>query len=500
MERELMYIDGRWVESVSGRWRGDEDPSTGEIFAEVPDGVAADADLAVEAARRAFDEGPWPRMTPEERRRSLLRLAEVLNRRTAQYVPVVGRDTGCPIRMAEMFQVAVPVGHLSAFADQALLLSEARALPIGDAPSFGQSEVRRVPMGVCAAFVPFNFPLFMSIWKFGQAAAMGNTVVLKASPLTPLGTNELARACEEAGIPPGVINVVHGDVEIGERLVRHPGVDRISFTGSTAVGRKIMEMAASTVKRVTLELGGKSPSVVLDDADLELAVRGTLFGSFIHSGQACVATTRLLVPGSRHDEVIDLVRDRVAPMTVGPWDDFATDIGPLISRAQLEKVESYVDHAVDEGAKVLTGGRRADLGNGGYYYEPTVLVDVRNDMKVACDEVFGPVLSVIRYDGGDAEAVRLANDSIYGLGATVWGGDLSRARNVASQLRAGSVWVNDFGALDPRTPFGGFKQSGFGREFSPEGAFEYTELQHLYTALDQDRDRRPYSLICLDWE
>jgi acyl-CoA reductase-like NAD-dependent aldehyde dehydrogenase len=428
-----------------------------------------------------------------------MRLAEALARRTETLVPLIGRDTGCPIRMAEMFQVAAPLGHLSAFADQALLLDQPAALPITDAPTFGQSEVRRVAMGVCGAYVPFNFPLFMSIWKFGQAAAMGNTVVLKASPLTPLGTNELAAACEEADIPPGVVNVVHGDVEVGERLARHPAVDRISFTGSTAVGRRIMEMAAGTVKRVTLELGGKSPSVVLDDADLELAVRGTLFAAFIHSGQACVATTRLLVPGSRYDEVVDLLRDRVASMTVGPWDDDATDIGPLISARQLERVETYVQGAVGEGAKVLTGGRRVDLG-GGHYYEPTVLIGVGNDMQVACDEVFGPVLSVIRYDGGDAEALALANDTIYGLGATVWGADLARARAVAARIRAGSVWVNDFAALDPRAPFGGFKQSGFGREFSPEGAFEYTELQHLYTALDQDRERRPYSLICLEWE
>jgi aldehyde dehydrogenase (NAD+) len=493
-----MYVDGEWVPSVSGRWRPDEDPSTGEVFAEVPDGVAEDVDRAVAAARRAFDEGPWPRLTPSDRRGHLLRLAEALARRAEYLVSVVGRDTGCPIRMAEMFQVAAPVGHLGAFADQALLLEEPRALPITDAPSFGQSEIRRVPMGVCAAFVPFNFPLFMSIWKFGQASAMGNTVVLKASPLTPLGTNELARACAEVGFPAGVINVVHGDVEVGERLARHRGVDRISFTGSTAVGRKVMEMAAATVKRVTLELGGKSPSIVLDDADLELAVRGSLFGSLIHAGQACVATTRLLAPASRYDEIVDRLSERVAPMTVGPWDDYATDVGPLISRAQLEKVEAYVGSAVDEGAKILTGGRRVELG-GGYYHEPTVLVGVRNDMKVACDEVFGPVLSVIRYDG-DAEAVRIANDSIYGLGATVWGGDLSRARGVASRIRAGSVWVNDFGALDPRTPFGGFKQSGFGREFSAEGAFEYTELQHIYTALDQDHERRPYSLVCLDWD
>ncbi|MGH9035579.1 MAG: aldehyde dehydrogenase family protein, partial [Acidimicrobiia bacterium] len=427
-----------------------------------------------------------------------LALARELSRMSDDLVPLLARDTGCPLRTAEMFQVAAPVGHLLDFADQALLLAEPRALPVNDAPFFGQSEVRRLPVGVCAAFVPYNFPLFMSIWKFGQAAAMGNTMVLKASPLTPLGCNELARACEVVGVPPGVINVVHGDVEVGEALVRHPAVDKVSFTGSTVVGRRIMEMAAGTIKRVTLELGGKSPSIVLDDADLDLAVRGTVFGAFIHAGQACVATTRMLVPAARYDEVVDMLRERVSAMTVGPWDDFATDVGPLINAAAVEKVEQYVALALDEGAKVLTGGRRADLGQG-YYHEPTVLVDVGNRMQAACDEIFGPVLSVIRYEG-DAEAVRLANDTIYGLGAVVWGGDLKRARDVAGRVRAGSVWVNDFAALDPRAPFGGFKQSGLGREFSPEGAFEYTEMQHLYTALDQDVDSRPYNLACLEWD
>jgi len=496
--RELSYINGQWTEPASGRWRPVEDPSTGEYYAEVPDGDADDADRAVAAARAAFDSGVWSGLRPEERREHLIRLAGALSGRSDELIPLISRDAGCPIRLTDMFQVGTPIGHLYDFADQALLL-QARGYPIDHHPSFGHSEVRREPIGVCVGFSPYNFPLFMNIWKMAPAVAMGNTVVLKPSPLTPLAANELARACEEVGFPPGVINVVHGDAAVGERLVGHPGVNRVSFTGSTAVGRRIMEVASRSVKRVTLELGGKSPSVVLDDTDLELAVRGTVFASMVHAGQACVCTTRMLVPSSRYDETVDLLRERVAAVRVGPADDYASDIGPLISAAQRDKVEAYVASALDEGAKVLVGGRRPPGLSGGHYFEPTVLVDVTNDMRVAQEEIFGPVLSVIRYDTDD-EAVAIANDTVYGLGAVVWGDDLTRARSVAGRIQAGSVWVNDFAVISSKAPFGGYKQSGVGRELSAEGALEYTELKHLYTALDKDRDSRPYALICFDWD
>lgn len=499
MERALNYIDGQWVESASGRWRATEDPSTGETFAEVPDGDREDAERAVAAARRAFDEGPWPRLHPAERRRYLLRLGEVLSARSAELGDLIIRDAGCPARVSELMQVATPIGHLEDFAEHALLLRTSTAFPIQEEPFLGQSEVRREPIGVCVGFAPYNFPLFMNIWKLAPAVAMGNTVVLKPSPLSPLAASELARACDEVGFPAGVVNVVHGDVEPGDALVRHPGVNKISFTGSTAVGRKVMEGAAGTIKRLTLELGGKSANIILDDADLELAVRGSIFGAYVHAGQGCVCGTRLLVPSARYDEIVDLLRDRVAAMVVGSAHDYDTDLGPLISAAQLDKVERYVASALDEGAKVLIGGRRPRGFDRGYYYEPTVLVDVRNGMKVACEEIFGPVLSVIRYET-DAEALRIANDSIYGLGAIVWSGDLRRAREMARGLQAGTVWINDFGAVSPNGPFGGYKQSGLGRELNVDGAYEYTELKHIYTALDQDLDRRGYSLVGGNWD
>jgi acyl-CoA reductase-like NAD-dependent aldehyde dehydrogenase len=360
------------------------------------------------------------------------------------------------------------------------------------------SEIRREPVGVCAAFSPFNFPLFMNIWKLVPAAAMGNTVVIKPSPLTPLASIELARAVEAVGFPPGVVNVVTGDLEAGERLATHPDVALVSFTGSTAVGRRIMELGAPTLKRLVLELGGKSPSIVLEDAELELAVRGSLFSAFIHAGQACVAGSRLLVHRSRYDEVVQRLRDLVSVMTVGSAHDFLTDLGPVVNAAQLARIESYVDSAAEAGAKVVVGGNRADVGLGGYYFEPTVLTDVAPGMPVCQDEIFGPVLSVLPFDT-DREAISIANDTSYGLGAIVWSGDVTRARTLAGALRAGTVWINDFGTINVRAPYGGYKQSGLGRELGVDGCLAYTEAKHVVTALDQDLDMRPYGLSGLNW-
>lgn len=496
-----MYVDGEFIESTGGGWIEVEDPSTGEIFARVPDGTVEDVDRAVAAARRAFDDGPWPRMTPEDRREYLLALGRVLSRRYDEFTDLVVREAGAPVRMADMMQIAVPLGQMGDFADQALLLKEPKGFAIDHEPGLAHSEVRREAIGVCAGYSPFNFPLFMNIWKLAPALAMGNTVVLKPSPLTPMCCSLLAEACDEVGFPPGAVNVVHGDVVPGQALAAHRDVDKISFTGSTAVGRKIMETAASTLKRLTLELGGKSPSIILDDADLDLAVPGSLFGAFIHSGQACVATTRLLVAAPLYDEAVDRICSMVKQMRIGPANDYATDVGPLISARQLEKVVTLVDSAKAEGAKVLAGGRmpsNADLPPAGHYYEPTVIVDATNEMRVAREEIFGPVLTVLKYQR-DSEAVAIANDTDYGLAASVWGGDGRRAREVAGRIRAGSVWVNDFGAVTSKAPFGGFKQSGIGRELSTEGAFEYTELKHVFTALDPDPDTRSYGLMCSEW-
>ena len=499
MPRELMWIGGEPVEASTGQWREVDDPSLGEPFAEVPEAGSDDADRAVAAARAAFDGGPWARWAPEERRAALGRLHQILLGRLPELSELLRREVGSTLRTAGMFQVA-GIGWLPAYADQALLLrTSAHALRDEDPlASFGLNEVERLPLGVCVGITPFNAPLIAAIFKAGPALAMGNTMVLKPSPLTPLSSIALARAATDAGIPPGVLNVVTGDREPAERLVAHPDVDLVTFTGSTATGRKVLEGAAGTIKRVTLELGGKSPSIILDDADLDLAVQGSLFSLLINSGQSCVAGSRLLVPARRYDEVLDRVRELVAMVRVGRSDDSNTDVGPLASADQLARVEAHVASALAQGAKLLTGGRRPPGLDRGWFYEPTVLVDVENHMDVACQEIFGPVLSVIRYDGDD-EAVAVANDTMYGLAAVVWGGDLRRARAVAHRLRAGIVWINDFGPADPWVESGGFKQSGLGYEGGEQGALAFTQLRRVYTALDQDVRSRIYPLVCTQW-
>lgn len=496
--RELNFIDGAWVGDDGDQWITVIDPSYGTAIAEVPDSGAATVDAAVTAARKAFDSGPWPRLTSTERRQVVLRLALELEQRLDLFDELIPRESGCPARLGGMMQTGTPIGMVRDMADWATMLDDVRSTPIFSAPAVGQSEVRREPVGVCAGFVPFNFPLFMTIWKAVPPMLMGNTVVIKSSPLTPLASVEFVRACQAAGVPDGVINIVHGDRVAGEELVRHPGVDHITFTGSTDVGRKVMIGAASTVKRLTLELGGKSPSIVLRDADLELATRGTLFAAFMHAGQACVATTRFLVPESRYEEAVELLRDRTEVLQVGVAEDFATDVGPLISQAQFERVHQMVQRAVEQGAKVITGGERVDVTEGGFFYRPTVLGDVTEDMEIAQEEVFGPVLVLMKY-ADVQDAIRIANNSKYGLGAAVWGNTVD-AREVAARLQAGTVWINDYGVLSPNGCFGGYKQSGFGREFGPEGMLEYTQLKHVYTSLDGgDLDARAYGLVGSEW-
>jgi acyl-CoA reductase-like NAD-dependent aldehyde dehydrogenase len=496
MDRHLHHIDGRWLPASSDAWLPVEDPSTGEVFAEIADGTEADTDAAVAAARTAFDTGPWPRLRPEERRDALRRMADALAAVADDSLELMIRDTGCPRRLADMLQVGAPIGHLQEFADQAHLLSS-RDLGVAAAPTFGHTEVQRVPMGVCGGIVPFNFPMLLAIWKLGPALAMGNTMVLKLSPQAPLAATVLARASEEAGLPSGVLNVVHGGARVGRRLASHPEVDKITFTGSTAVGRSLLELAAPTIKDVTLELGGKSAGIVLDDADLELAARGSCFAGFMHAGQVCAATTRVLVPWARMDEFCERFAKRAAAIEVGPADDFATDVGPVISRPQLDQIERRVDEAVAAGATALVGGHRRP--GPGWYYEPTILVDVDNSDPVAREEIFGPVVCVIPYEGvGDA--VRLANDSPYGLAGVVWGTDLAAAREVAGRIRAGLMWINDFGVANTDAPLGGFKQSGLGRELGPEGALSFTNTRSLYTALDADVDNRPFSMVGLGWD
>jgi len=492
---------------IAGEWRSSagepipvDDPSTGELIGEVPDTPADEIDAAVAAARQAFD-GPWGRLTVADRAQALLDLAAALESRFDDLVDVMVADTGASARFCPMLQVGAPMAHLRDFAEMAHHLDAPESFPIDTNPGFGQWELHREPVGVVGAFTPYNFPLFMCVWKVAPALLAGNTVVLKPSPLTPVGPDALAQAVLDAGLPPGVVNVVHGDRVAGEALVAHPGVDLISFTGSTAVGTRVMAAAAATAKEVILELGGKSPAIVLPDADLELAVRGTLFSSMMHAGQACVATTRMLVPESRYDEALTLLEERAAVIKVGPADDFATDVGPVISEAAREKVEKFIATGIEHGARALVGGHAPEgLPDGGHYVSPTVLVDLDNDNPAAHEEIFGPVLSVLKYRDVE-DAIRIANDTPYGLAAAVWGTDLQRAREVALRVRGGLTWINDVAQADVRrTPLSGRGMSGVGVENGRDGLLAYTKVRSLYTALDSDLDNRAYGVVGSEWE
>ncbi|CAM3416178.1 aldehyde dehydrogenase family protein [Nocardioides dubius] len=492
------FVDGAWVKA-EGVIEVD-DPSTGELIGLVPDAGQAEVDAAVAAARRAFD-GPWSRLTPADRADALRRLASALESRFDELIDEMIVDTGATARFCPMLQVGSPLAHLRDFAEMAPLLAEPESFPLDTNPSFGQWELHREPVGVVAAFTPYNFPLFMCVWKIAPALLAGNTVVLKPSPLTPVGPDALAQAAIDADLPPGVINVIHGDRTAGQALVAHPDVDLVSFTGSTAVGAQIMAAAAATTKEVILELGGKSPALILPDADAEAAVRGTLFSSMMHAGQACVATTRMLVPDSRYDEFVALLEERGKVIKVGPAADYESDIGPVISEAARARVEKIVAASLEAGGRMLVGGELpAGLPEGGHYVAPTVLVDLDNANPAASEEIFGPVLSVIRYSTVE-EAIAIANDTPYGLAAAVWGTDLVEARRVARQIRAGLTWVNDAAVADvKRTPLSGRGMSGVGAENGKDGLFAYTKVRSLYTALDNNLDARAYGVVGSEWD
>lgn len=493
------FIAGEW-RSSAGATLSVDDPSTGELIGEVPDTPAEEVDTAVVAAREAF-EGPWSRFTVADRARALLDLAAALEARFDGLVDLMVADTGATARFCPMLQVGAPLAHLRAFAEMAHHLATPESFPIDTSPGFGQWELHREPVGVVGAFTPYNFPLFMCVWKVAPALLAGNTVVLKPSPLTPVGPDALAQAALDVGLPPGVLNVVHGDRTAGGALVGNPDVDLISFTGSTAVGTRVMAAAAATAKEVILELGGKSPAVVLPDADLELAVRGTLFSSMMHAGQTCAATTRMLVPESRYDEALSLLEERASVLKVGPAYDITTDVGPVISEAARERVEKFIATGTEHGARLLVGGQVPEgVPQGGHYVSPTVLVDLANDNPAAHEEIFGPVLSVLKYSSVD-DAIRIANDTPYGLAAAVWGTDLQQAREVALRVRGGLTWINDAGQADVRrTPLSGRGMSGVGVENGRDGLLAYTKVRSLYTALDGNLGNRAYGVVGSEWE
>jgi aldehyde dehydrogenase (NAD+) len=471
--KDHLFIGGDWVDPDSSDVIEVISPSTEQVMGTVPDATTVDVDRAVAAARTALTSGPWPAMSPAERADIMTALSGVLQARSTDIAQMITEQNGSPISWSIMGQVFSSTLALDYYAE----LTRTYDFEERRDGMMGPVLLRREPVGVVGAIVPWNVPLFTTMLKLAPALAAGCTVVLKPAPETPLDAYMLAEAAMEAGLPPGVLNIVAAGREVGEHLVTHPGVDKIAFTGSTAAGRRIAALCGEQLKRCTLELGGKSAAIICADADLDATVSGLMSASLMNNGQACVAQTRILVQRDRYDETVDALTAAIGNMVVGDPMDPATEIGPLTSARQRERVEGYIAAGRDEGASVALGGGRPSDMDRGWYVEPTVFTGVDNSMRIAQEEIFGPVLAVIPY-ADESEAIAIANDSPYGLSGSVWSADNARATDIARRIDTGTVSVNGF-MIEFCSPFGGYKDSGLGRELGPEGLSHYLEMKSI---------------------
>lgn len=473
-----MLIDGKWADAVSGHTFLTYNPADGEVLAHVAEGDQHDIDLAVRAARRAFDGGPWPEMTPSERGRLIWKLADLLEEHLEEFAQLETLDNGKPVSVARVADVPLSVDHLRYMAGWATKI-EGSTIPISAKGHIAWTL--REPVGVVGQIVPWNFPLLMTVWKLGAALAAGCTIVLKPAEQTPLTALRLGELILEAGFPAGVVNIVTGFGETaGAALAAHPAVDKIAFTGSTEVGKLILHAAAGNLKKVSLELGGKSPNIVFADTDIATAIQGSSNAIFFNHGQCCTAGSRLFVEKKIFDKVVEGIAEEANRIQVGPGLDLNTQMGPLVSNEQLERVCGYMESGLTEGARALAGGKK--LGGNGYFFQPTVLVDTRPHMKVVREEIFGPVVTATPFTDPE-EVLAAANDSFYGLAAAVWTRDVSKAHRFAAHLKAGTIWVNCYNVFDAALPFGGYKQSGWGREMGREVFNLYTETKSVCLAL-----------------
>jgi len=481
--KHKMLINGKWTDSASGKTFPTYDPATGEVMAQVAEGDREDINRAVSAARQAFDKGPWRRMTPSERGKMIWKLADLLEDHLEEFAELESLDNGKPLTIARVADVPLAADLLRYMAGWATKI-EGNTIPISVPYTPGARYLAytlREPVGVVGQIIPWNFPLLMAAWKLGPALATGNTVVLKPAEQTPLTALRLGELIQEAGFPDGVVNIVPGYGETaGAALAAHPDVDKVAFTGSTEVGKLIVQAAAGNLKKVSLELGGKSPNVVFSDAELDMAIDGAASAIFFNHGQCCCAGSRLFVEKKVFDKVVDGVSERASKIKLGPGFDPSTDMGPLVSKEQFDRVCGYLESGVSEGAKAVVGGTKA--GDRGYFVKPTVLVNTKPDMKVVQEEIFGPVVTAIPFDDPN-ELVTQANNSAYGLAAGIWTNDIKKANRLAADLRAGTVWINCYNIFDSAMPFGGYKQSGWGREMGHEVLEQYTEVKAVCSAM-----------------
>jgi aldehyde dehydrogenase (NAD+) len=473
-----LYIDGHWVDAANDEELDVINPATEEVVAQVPQASSADVDRAVDAARRAFDGGPWPRMSPRERSDALGRFTQAITDRRDELVNLIMTEAGAARPIAEALQFDTPLRYARWFADRTATFPYEEPLPAQVSPrGLGQGVILKEPVGVVAAITAFNYPMYLNLAKVVPALAVGNTVVLKPSPYTPLEALVLGEIADTADLPPGVLNVVTGDAPESEHLTTHPDVDMVSFTGSDFVGKQIMRQAADGLKKVVLELGGKSPNVIFAGSDVARFSAAAAYAFTIHAGQGCALPTRILAERAVYDDVVDGLAAALAKVKVGDPAEPTVTMGPLIREAQRARVEGYVTRGTADGARLAYGGGRpADLPRG-FFVEPTLFADVASSMAVAQEEIFGPVGVVIPFEGED-EAVAIANDTRYGLAASIWHPKPARAFALAKQLRAGTVSINGGGGgPSPWAPFGGYKQSGIGREFGDYGLLEFTQLK-----------------------
>jgi phenylacetaldehyde dehydrogenase len=480
--KRKMLINGKWVDAASGKTFASYNPATGEILAKVAEGDREDINRAVKAARAAFDSGPWSRMSPAEKGKLIWKLADLIEKHQEEFAQLESLDNGKPLKISRIADVPLTIEHMRYYAGWATKI-EGNTIPItlADPSSYFAYTVRE-PIGVVGQIIPWNFPLLMAAWKLGPALAAGCTVVLKPAEQTPLSALRLGELIQEAGFPEGVVNIVPGYGETaGAALAAHPDVDKIAFTGSTEVGKLIVQAAAGNLKKVSLELGGKSPNVVLDDADMDTTIPGAASAIFFNHGQCCCAGSRLFVEQKVFDKVVDGVSKIADKIQVKPGFEPDSDMGPLVSEEQLNRVCGYLESGFREGAKAVTGGKRH--GDRGYFVKPTVLVNTNDNMKVVQEEIFGPVVTAIPFRDPN-EIVARANDTVYGLAAGVWSRDIKKAHRIARQLKAGTVWINCYNIFDPALPFGGYKQSGWGREMGHEVLENYTEVKSVCAALN----------------